>query len=144
MENFTPITSFIGGLLVGLASVMLLLVNGRIAGISGIAGGALLGPGKAERVWRLFFLVGMIATGAILGGMYPEFFTYELARSKAAVVIAGLLVGFGTKLGNGCTSGHGVCGLSRGSRRSLFATATFMLVGMITVFVVNAVAGGVL
>jgi uncharacterized membrane protein YedE/YeeE len=84
----------------------------------------------------------MVGTGAALGAAYPEFFTNDLPRSKAAIIIAGLLVGFGTRFGNGCTSGHGICGLSRGSRRSLFATVTFMAVGMISVFVVNWIAGG--
>lgn len=148
MESFTPLSGFLGGALIGLAATLLLLANGRIAGISGILGGALprLGgreaPGAGgEPPWRLAFLAGLplgtLLTAALGGGLAP----IALQAGWPLLILAGLLVGFGTRLGQGCTSGHGVCGLARGSRRSLAATATFMAVAVATVAVTRHLPG---
>jgi uncharacterized membrane protein YedE/YeeE len=123
-----------GGVLVGLAAAALLLLNGRIAGISGIVGG-LVHPRPGDIGWRLAFVAGLVAGGAALAVRYPEVLGAPLARPTALFVLAGLLVGAGSRLGNGCTSGHGVCGLGRGSVRSVVATVTFVASGMATVFV---------
>lgn len=133
--------SLIGGVTIGLASAMLLLFNGRIAGISGIAGG-LLAPQKGEADWRLAFLLGMVGGGVLLQAVAPSTIGAPAVGGVAPAAAAGLLVGFGTRLGSGCTSGHGVCGLSRGSLRSLVATATFMATAVGTVYVVRHVLGG--
>ncbi len=143
MENFTPIASTIGGLLIGLSAAIMLLANGRIAGISGIFRG-ILEPQQGEFSWRALFIGGLITGGAVMMLLSPELFAITIERSMIAVAVAGLLVGFGTRLGNGCTSGHGVCGLSRFSARSLVATVSFMATGAITVFVINHVLGGTL
>ncbi len=144
MENFTPITSLIGGALIGLSAAVLMLMNGKIAGISGIVGGLLDPPSKGDAGWRIAFLLGLLATGAIAATVAPAMVTSTVSRSSGAIVAAGLLVGLGTRLGNGCTSGHGVCGLSRFSGRSLVATLVFMLTGGIAVFVGQHVLGGTL
>ena len=127
------IGGLIGGGLIGLASLLLLVVNGRIAGISGILGGLATGGMPGDRLWRIAFVVGLVAGAEayalVRGGLPLHFQAQGLWLS-----IAGLLVGFGTRLGSGCTSGHGVCGLARRSPRSLLATLTFIVVGMITVF----------
>ena len=141
MEQCTPAASLLGGALIGLAASLLLLACGRIAGISGIVGG-LLAPAAGDGAWRALFVGGLLAGGVGLRLIDPSLVRMELDRSAAALAVAGLLVGFGTRLGNGCTSGHGVCGLARGSRRSLAATATFMLTAAATVFVVRHVLGG--
>ena len=136
--NFTPWMSLAGGILLGLAAAAFLLLNGRILGISGILGG-LLGPRSSltgDIGWRVAFLLGMLAAPATLALLVPPGFLVE-ARIDAgplAIVVAGLLVGYGTRLGSGCTSGHGVCGLSRLSPRSLVATATFMAAGFAVVY----------
>lgn len=133
--HFTPWTSFAGGMLIGLASALFVLFGGRIAGISGILGG-LLRPTRSDVGWRLAFLAGLI--GAPLA--YALVAPVPAVRIDADVpilIVAGLLVGVGTRYGSGCTSGHGVCGLSRRSPRSLIATAAFMLAGFVTVFVVR-------
>jgi uncharacterized protein len=126
-----------GGALIGLASALLLLTNGRIAGISGILGGALM-PKAADFGWRLTFLLGLLAGGALIFVM-PQRFDMQGLPSLLWVAVAGVIVGFGTRLGSGCTSGHGVCGISRGSPRSIVATLTFILTGGLTVFVVRHV-----
>lgn len=131
-----------GGVLIGLSASLLLLFNGRIAGISGIVGG-LLAPVRAEFGWRGAFLGGLIAGGLVLRAFFPSALGAPVMSGIALPVIAGLLVGFGTRLGNGCTSGHGVCGLSRGSTRSLVATMVFMACGGLTVFAVRNLLGGV-
>jgi uncharacterized membrane protein YedE/YeeE len=135
--HFTPWTALAGGLLIGLAASAFVLLNGRIAGISGILGG-LLRPAQGDVAWRLAFLVGLV--GAPL--VYALFSALPEARIDAgngALVVAGLLVGLGTRYGSGCTSGHGVCGLSRLSPRSLVATASFMVAGFVAVFVLRHV-----
>lgn len=141
MEHFTPLASLLGGALIGLAASLLLLGDGRIAGISGIVGG-LLTPVAGETAWRALFVTGLLVGGLGLHLVDPALVRMDLDRSAAALVLSGLLVGFGTRLGNGCTSGHGVCGISRGSRRSLVATVTFMATGMATAWVVGHVLGG--
>ena len=130
MENFTPISSLIGGSLIGLAATLLLLLNGRVAGISGIAAGLLRRP-KDDTAWRVWFLIGLLAAGAIAALINAP----ELRQGfpMALVAIAGLVVGIGTRLGSGCTSGHGVCGMARVSVRSLIAVVTFLATGMLTV-----------
>lgn len=142
MNDFTPLPSLLGGVLIGLAATILLAWNGRIAGISGILGGVLL-PKSGEVSWRAVFLAGLVAGGFLLRVIYPSAFPAEASGSLPVIAAAGLLVGFGTRLGSGCTSGHGVCGLSRLSARSLVATLTFMATGALTVFVVHHVIGGV-
>ena len=131
-NHFTPWASLAGGILLGLASALYILVNGRILGISGILGG-LLRPVKGDTGWRLAFLAGMLAAPllyfAVAGPTTPR-----IDAGWVTLVIAGLLVGVGTRYGSGCTSGHGVCGLSRLSPRSLVATLAFMGAGFVTVF----------
>lgn len=135
LSAFTPLTALAGGALIGLAAVLLVLFNGRIAGISGIVA-ALLPPRPQPGAWRLAFVGGLLAAP----WLYQLFSPLPAASSPSAwpvLVLAGLLVGFGTRLGSGCTSGHGVCGLSRLSMRSLVATLVFMATGCATVFVVR-------
>jgi uncharacterized membrane protein YedE/YeeE len=134
MLNVIPWESLFGGILLGVSATILLLVNGKIAGISGIMNG-IMSPKKGDYSWRLLFAVGMIAGGLIsvlmLGIAVPS--TANL--SLGMVIAAGLLVGIGTRLGNGCTSGHGICGMGRLSKRSIVATCVFMAVAGLTVFV---------
>ncbi|TOO37813.1 hypothetical protein CGH37_04305 [Vibrio parahaemolyticus] len=134
MLNVIPWESLFGGILLGISATILLLVNGKIAGISGIMNG-IMSPKKGDYSWRLLFAVGMIAGGLIsvlmLGVAVPS--TANL--SLGMVIAAGLLVGIGTRLGNGCTSGHGICGMGRLSKRSIVATCVFMAVAGLTVFV---------
>lgn len=140
MTNFTPLSALIGGALIGLSAVLLMLATGRIAGISGIVGG-LLGAGRIDAAWRLAFILGLIAGAGIVGmaGIAP---VIEIEASWPVVIAGGLLVGFGTRLGGGCTSGHGVCGIARLSRRSLLATVLFMAAGASVVFVVRHLLAG--
>jgi uncharacterized membrane protein YedE/YeeE len=138
---FTPGSGLLGGLLIGLASALLLLAIGRIAGISGILAGSLFPP-DGMRGWRLAFLAGLPLGAGLVAWIAPERAAFEITSSAGRLILGGLLVGFGTQLGSGCTSGHGVCGIARGSRRSLLATAAFMLAGAATVFVVRHVLGG--
>ena len=136
---FTPWSALAGGGLIGVAAAMLVLLNGRIAGISGVLGGVLR-PAKGDRGWRIAF-VGGLAGAAVL---YAVFFGNPQIRIDAswgALVIAGFLVGLGTRYGSGCTSGHGVCGLSQLSPRSLIATLSFMAAGFVTVFVLRHIVG---
>ena len=137
-NHFTPWASLGGGVLLGLASALFVLFNGRILGISGILGGLLVAkPGDAN--WRLAFLIGMLVAPVTLGLVAPSQFLgpVRIEASYLLVVVAGLLVGYGTRLGSGCTSGHGVCGLSRLSPRSLVATLSFMAAGFATVYVIR-------
>ena len=142
MTDFTPIASLAGGALIGLAAVALMLLNGRIAGISGITAGLLSVSGAAPgRGWRLSFVGGLIAAPLCLAA-FEGAPTMNIAGSAPVLALAGFLVGFGTVLGNGCTSGHGVCGIARLSPRSLAATAVFMVAGMATVFLVRHILAG--
>ena len=147
MEHFTPTHSLAGGLLIGLASAALWLLGGRLAGISGITGGLVeplagASPGRAELSWRAWFVAGLVGGGVLVALRSPGAFVYGLDRSAGALVLAGLLVGFGTRLAGGCTSGHGVCGVGRLSRRSIVATLVFMGVGALAVYLVEHVLGG--
>ncbi len=137
--HFTPWSSLAGGLIIGTAAAAFILFNGRIAGISGILGG-LLRPVRGDNGWRVAFLLGLV--GAPLAyGLVAALPTTTVAADVPTLVAAGLLVGLGTRYGAGCTSGHGVCGLSRRSPRSLAATTAFMLAGFATVFVVRHLLG---
>ncbi len=138
IENFTPVSALLGGLLIGLAATMLLLVNGRIAGISGIAGG-LVRPARGEVGWRLLFVLGLVIGAGTYGLVTPT--PIEIVASPPVVALGGLLVGFGTRLGHGCTSGHGVCGIARLSPRSIVATLTFLITAGVTVYVTRHVIG---
>lgn len=137
--HFTPWASFTGGILIGLATALLLLANGRVAGISGILGG-LLRPARGDVAWRVAFLLGLFVAPIVwlaMRAMPPA----QIDHSPAVLAIGGLLVGVGTRFGSGCTSGHGVCGIARLSPRSLLATACFMAAGFVTVFIVRHVLG---
>jgi len=138
--NFTPWASLAGGILLGVASAFFILVNGRVLGISGILGG-LLPPKLGDAGWRVAFLLGMLAAPLAYGLLAPEGFVQapRIDAGFATIVAAGLLVGLGTRYSSGCTSGHGVCGLSRLSPRSLVATLAFMGAGFAMVFVVRHV-----
>ncbi len=136
--EFTPVASSIGGLLIGLSAAMMLVLKGRIAGISGIIGGLPSAP-AGERPWRAAFMGGLIAGGVLMFMLTPAQFGTQAPVGNGALVIAGLLVGIGTRIGSGCTSGHGVCGLSRLSPRSMVATALFMAFAALTVFIVRHV-----
>ncbi|MBR9870923.1 MAG: YeeE/YedE family protein [Gammaproteobacteria bacterium] len=138
-SQFTPVSALAGGVLVGLAAASFLLLNGRIAGISGILGG-LLSPTRNDMLWRMAFLGGLIGT-PIVWKLFGELPPIEVDAGFPAIIIAGLLVGVGTRYGSGCTSGHGVCGLSRLSPRSLVATLSFMATGFITVYVIRHLIG---
>ena len=133
--NFTPWASLAGGALIGLSAALFVLFNGRIAGISGILGGLLEWP-KGDISWRLAFLLGLLIA-PLAYSFYAPLPIVQVDAGTGTLVVAGLLVGIGTRYGSGCTSGHGVCGLSRLSPRSLAATAAFMLAGFATVFVVR-------
>ncbi|HEX7790521.1 MAG TPA: YeeE/YedE thiosulfate transporter family protein [Afipia sp.] len=142
MHNLTPLSGILGGALIGFSAAMLTLLTGRIAGISGIFGG-LLAPAANDRGWRIAFIAGLIAASLI-----ASFFTGAALPSPAmpasliVIIVAGLLVGFGTRIGGGCTSGHGVCGIARLSARSLIATAIFIAAAIATVAIVRHVIGG--
>lgn len=140
MTEFTPVSAAIGGLLIGLASALLLFANGRVAGISGILGQAMWPAAGEERGWRIAFIAGLPIGAAIISRISGPL-EVQIEASAPVLVLAGLFVGVGTRLGNGCTSGHGVCGMSRGSSRSIAATIAFMAVAGVTVFIVRHVLG---
>ena len=133
--HFTPWTSLAGGILIGIAAAMFLLLNGRIAGISGILGG-LLRPKAGDTGWRVAFVLGLVAAPLVYQ-LFEPLPSVQIDAGTALLVVAGLLVGVGTRYGSGCTSGHGVCGLSRFSARSLAATASFMGAGFLMVYVIR-------
>ena len=137
--HFTPWSSLAGGLLIGVATAMFLLFNGRVAGITGILGG-LLRPKAGDIGWRLAFVLGLLGAPLVYGLAAP-LPSVHIDADTASLIVAGLLVGVGTRYGSGCTSGHGVCGLSRLSPRSMVATASFMLAGFVTVFIVRHLIG---
>jgi len=141
MTNFTPVSAAIGGALIGLSSVLLMLLTGRIAGISGIFAG-LLNVRSDDKTWRIAFIAGLVLVPVVAGsigyGMAPP----KLPSGWAVIVAAGLLVGLGTRLGGGCTSGHGICGIGRFSTRSIAATIVFMVTAVITVVVTRHMLGG--
>ena len=140
MSNFNPVSSLLGGVLIGASAALFLLLNGRIAGVSGVLGG-LVQPARSDIGWRAAFLGGLLVAPLLyraLGGALPPI---SLTPSIGLLIVAGLIVGFGTRLGAGCTSGHGVCGIGRGSPRSLAATAVFMGAAVTTVFIMRHVLG---
>ncbi len=139
MDLGTAFHSLLGGLLIGGASLLLLAFGGRVAGVSGIVAG-LLPPRRGELAWRLAFLAGLAAGGLLL--LTRADLPTQLAASRPTLIVAGLLVGFGARLGGGCTSGHGVCGLGRRSPRSLAAVLTFMVTAFVTVFITRHLLGG--
>lgn len=142
MHNFTPLSGLLGGALIGLTASALMLLTGRIAGISGIFGG-LIAPGSNDRNWRLAFIAGLIAAPIIatfaFGAPLP---TPTMPASLILIAVAGLLVGFGSRMGGGCTSGHGVCGIARLSARSMLATIVFMIAAIATVAIARHIIGG--
>jgi uncharacterized membrane protein YedE/YeeE len=136
ITDFTPLSALVGGLLIGAASAAALALNGKIPGISGVFGRILRGvPG--DTAWRVVFVLGLVAGGALVFGLYPPAAAFESSGTLLQMALAGLLVGIGTRVGGGCTSGHGVCGIARGSKRSIVATLTFMLAGFLTVYVLR-------
>lgn len=141
MENFTPLSGAIGGAMIGLSAALLLLLTGRIAGISGILGG-LLTQRPGDVAWRIAFVAGLVAGPLAVTGFTGIAPGIQLQAPVWALAIAGLVVGFGVRLGGGCTSGHGVCGLARLSQRSMVATATFFAAALVTVFVIRHLAAG--
>lgn len=138
-DAFTPLSALMGGILIGLASGVFALLKGRVAGISGIVGGLLGPPAAGDRGWRLAFVAGLLLAPAVYG-LFATLPPVQVDASMGTLLIAGLLVGLGTRIGSGCTSGHGVCGLSRLSPRALAATVTFMVAGFVTVALVRHVA----
>jgi uncharacterized protein len=141
MHDFTPVSALLGGALVGLSASLFLLTHGRVAGVSGLYAG-IFRRTSPDRMLRLAFIAGMLLSGLVVRVVYPKAFETGWTATLPIALVAGLLVGFGTQLGNGCTSGHGVCGISRFSARSLVATGTFMAAGIATTFVVRHVFGG--
>jgi len=146
--NFTPWSATIGGMLIGLSAALLLIIKGRIAGISGIAGGIIY-PERGDMVWRIIFVSGLVLGGFIYQwvsgntttGLFKGVEHIEAITGTPMLIIGGLLVGIGTTIGTGCTSGHGICGLARKSPRSLAATLSFMGSGFITVYIVRHIIG---
>jgi uncharacterized membrane protein YedE/YeeE len=133
--------SLLGGVLIGISASLLLLFNGRIAGISGITAG-IVTPASGDVAWRAAFVGGLVLGGALLAVFLPRALGAPVVSGVGVTVLAGLLVGFGSRLGGGCTSGHGVCGVARGAMRSLVATSVFVATGMGTVFVMRHLMGG--
>ncbi|MEE9330375.1 MAG: YeeE/YedE thiosulfate transporter family protein [Parvularculaceae bacterium] len=140
MENFTPLAALIGGAMIGLSAIILMAFNGRIAGISGVFSGTLFAK-TGDKAWRIYFILGLIAAPLLYRLASGTPLPFEMSANMPITIIAGLLVGFGTRLGSGCTSGHGICGLSRLSVRSLVSVALFMGVGFITVAVAKMIIG---
>ena len=141
MANFTPVSAAIGGALIGLSAVLLMAFTGRIAGVSGIFAG-LINPQTTDRAWRAAFIAGLVAaplSAAFVGYTVP---TPQMPGSYVTIVVGGLLVGFGSRLGSGCTSGHGICGIARLSQRSIVATGVFMVAAIIVVALTHHVFAG--
>lgn len=146
--NFTPWSALIGGALIGLSAALLLLTKGRVAGISGIFGGIVY-PEKGDVSWRVVFILGLViggfvyqwVSGSSTEGLFKGVAHIQSVVSSPLLILGGLLVGVGTTIGTGCTSGHGICGLARRSPRSLAATLSFMVAGLVTVFIVRNVIG---
>lgn len=141
MTEFTPYSALAGGALIGLSAVLLMWLNGRIAGVSGIVGG-LMRFDKGEFGWRASFVLGLILTPIIYMRVTKEIIPLTPPEPVGIVILAGLLVGIGSQMGNGCVSGHGICGIARLSPRSIVATLTFILAGFVTVYVMRHVFGG--
>jgi uncharacterized membrane protein YedE/YeeE len=141
MADFTPVSAAIGGALIGLAATLLVLLTGRIAGISGIVGG-FLGPGIDDKGWRIAFIAGLILAPLVAGWIGYAMPSPEMPANWIVISAAGLLVGFGTRLGGGCTSGHGICGIAQLSVRSMTATAIFMVTAIVVVALTRHVLAG--
>jgi uncharacterized membrane protein YedE/YeeE len=141
MDHFTPVSGLIGGLLIGLSAATFVLLNGRVAGISGIVGG-LFSDQVSELSWRLAFVAGIVIGPFLVQAVRGTGAEIVMQVDTPLLVLGGLLVGFGSRLGSGCTSGHGICGLARGSERSLAATAAFFGIALVTVFLMRHVIGG--
>ncbi len=141
MANFTPVSAAIGGVLIGLSAVLLMMFTGRIAGVSGIVAG-LINPQTSDRSWRAAFVAGLIAApiAAMLVGYGVT--KPQMPESYITIVVGGLLIGFGSRLGSGCTSGHGICGIARLSQRSIVATGVFMVAAIVVVALTHHVVGG--
>lgn len=139
MENFTPYSAFFGGSLIGLSAALLMYFNGRVAGISGMIAGA-VDIKNSENHWRLYFLGGLVLA-AVIFNLFVSHAPATYSRSTLLLILSGILVGYGTRLGNGCTSGHAVCGMARLSIRSIAATVTFMAVAVLTVFITRHLLG---
>lgn len=142
LENFTPVSALLGGALIDLSASLLLLLNGRMAGISGIMNG-LFGAPKKEWIWRGLFLLGLVLGAAIFQLLSNDSLQLRQGYPLLLIVLGGFLVGVGTRMGSGCTSGHGICGIASFSIRSITATVTFMLMGMVTVFILKHLLGAV-
>ena len=140
MENFSPLSALAGGALIGVSIIILLLFNGRMAGISGIMNGIFISP-QNEKTWRFVFLIGLILGAVLFQALSPDVFSARQGYPLWLVAVGGFLVGIGTRLGSGCTSGHGICGIANLSKRSIFATITFMATGMICVYIIKHVLG---
>lgn len=140
MENFTPYSAAIGGFLIGLAAVLFMAMNGRVAGVSGIVAGALL-PVRGDVIWRLAFIAGLFIAPIIVWLTTAAKPALDIMHPLWMIAVGGLLVGFGARMGGGCTSGHGICGMARLSKRSIAATATFMTSAIIVVFVLHHLLG---
>jgi uncharacterized membrane protein YedE/YeeE len=136
LQNFTPVSALLGGALIGISTLILFWFIGRIAGISSMMSGLLTASGK-NRQWRLAFLSGLLIGAAIWQWLYPESISLRHDYPLSLILGGGFLVGFGTRLGSGCTSGHGICGMALLSRRSIFATLTFMSSGLLTVYLIR-------
>jgi len=139
MENFTPYASAFGGILIGISASILMYLNGRVAGISGIISGAFSSSSIFEKLWRLAFLAGLIGGGYIYSLFFPISIAPQENITTTLLIIGGITIGIGTSMGSGCTSGHGICGVSRFSLRSILATATFLTSGIITVYLVKII-----
>jgi len=136
MDHYTLLNPLIGGILIGLASLLATVLSGKIPGISGVCG-RLLVPGTSDRKWRVVFLLGLISGAALSFALWQSAAMYRPMRPLGLMVAAGLLVGFGTRFGGGCTSGHGVCGVGMGAKDSIAATLIFMATAIVTVFIYN-------
>ena len=141
MQNFSPVESLVGGIVIGIAALVLLRFYKRIAGISGIFGG-LFPFDTGETLWRLVFLAGLMTGGVVLSFLHSDAVDFQLTYSNPALILAGLLVGVGSRMGNGCTSGHGICGLGRLAPRSMAAVLTFMVTGILSAVVVQQLFSG--
>ena len=140
MDDFTPVSALVGGLVIGTAAALLLVFNGKISGVSGILGG-LFQRDYRDMPWRIAFLIGLVVAPMLYAAFGGDLPPVQIENSAGLLVVAGLLVGFGTRLGAGCTSGHGVCGIGRASPRSLVATAIFLTVAAATVFITRHLGG---
>ncbi len=140
LENFTPISALLGGALIGVSVSLLLLLNGRMAGISGIMNGLFSSP-KKEELWRGLFLIGLIIGAVLFQWISHDSLPLRQNYPLWLIIVGGFFVGMGTRMGSGCTSGHGICGIANFSRRSIVATIIFMLSGMLTVFIVKHIMG---